>query len=111
MVVAAWLSESTGTAEREQAVRLPERNHVRPCVPLGPDRACGMEAFAAGLSSGGIVPRPAGTRASASALCRRRLPDGRVSDDSSAEEAGGGVVGTGSARRCAMPPVCSKGRV
>ncbi len=56
LIVAALLSEATGTAEREAALRLVERYRLRPGATLGADKAYDAQAFVAALDARGIVP-------------------------------------------------------
>ena len=56
LIVDALLGEATGHAEREGALRLVERQQLRPGTTLGADKAYDTQAFVAELDSRGIVP-------------------------------------------------------
>lgn len=56
LIVDALLSTATGRAERESALRLVERQQLRPGATLGADKAYDTRAFVAELEAIGIVP-------------------------------------------------------
>lgn len=56
LIVDAMLSEATGRAERDAALRLVERQRLKPGATLGADKAYDTQAFVAELDARGIVP-------------------------------------------------------
>ena len=55
-IVDALLSEASGTAERDAAVRLVDRHQLKPGATLGADKAYDTQGFVAALAERGIVP-------------------------------------------------------
>jgi len=72
LIVDALLGEATGRAERDAALRLVDRQQLRPGATLGADKAYDTQAFVAELQCRGIVPHIARNTSGR----RSAVPDG-----------------------------------